>query len=57
VASISTTAMIGTGLSATATPNDRTCPIAWPHQRPLPVSHAMACILAGWSAGPIAEIR
>ncbi len=30
VASISTTAMIGTGLSATPMPNERTCPIAWP---------------------------
>lgn len=30
VASISTTAMIGTGLSATPTPNERTCPIVWP---------------------------
>ena len=30
VASISTTAMIGIGLSATPTPNARTCPIAWP---------------------------
>ena len=28
VASISTTAMIGTGLRATPTPKDRTCPIA-----------------------------
>ena len=28
VASISTTAMIGTGLSATPMPNDSTCPIA-----------------------------
>lgn len=28
VASISATAMIGTGPSATPTPNDRTCPIA-----------------------------
>ncbi len=30
VASIRTTAMIGTGLIATPTPNDRLWPIAWP---------------------------
>ena len=30
VASISTTAMIGNGLSATPTPNERIWPIAWP---------------------------
>jgi hypothetical protein len=30
VARISTTAMIGSGLSATPTPNDKTCPIACP---------------------------
>ena len=34
VASISTTAMIGTGLNMTPTPNERTWPIAWPVNEP-----------------------